>query len=358
MPYEAPPFDAIRSRVLRDIRSQLPDADITSDSDNHVRASSVSAVAEGIHQQAAWTARQIFPDSADFEELKRHAATRAVYPKSATPSGSELTVSGTPGGQVVAGLQIRHVATGRVFTTTATVAIPGAGDATVPVASIETGAALNGIEGDCVFISPPLNVDSACTLAETAGGTDDESPESLLARLLDVMRNPPSGGNIADYRRWAMSVNGVSTALIIPKRRGGNSIDVVITSSGGPSSEAIIAACQAFIESVAPAGADVWVFTPEVVAVDISAKVKPAPGYTLETLQEPVEGACKQVIAPIVPLETLYLIRLTAAISALGGVIDLQLLSPSGNVVTGADPSIVKWARFGSVQLQLLEDQA
>lgn len=358
MPYEAPPFDAIRSRMLRDIRSQLPDADITSDSDNHVRASSVSAVAEGIHQQAAWTARQIFPDSADFEELKRHAATRDVYPKTATPSGSEVAVTGTPGGQVVAGLQIRHVATGSVLSTTATVNIPEAGTATVPVASVEAGAALNGIEGACVFISPPLNVDSACTLAETAGGTDDESPESLLARLLDIMRNPPSGGNIADYRRWAMSVNGVSTALILPKRRGGNAIDVVITSSGGPSSEAVIAACQAYIESVAPAGADIWVFTPQIVEVHLSAKVKPSAGYTLESLQEPVESACKQVIAPIEPLETLYLIRLTAAISALGGVIDLRILAPIGNVVTNADASVVKWVRFGSVYLQVLEDQA
>ncbi|WP_070094864.1 baseplate J/gp47 family protein [Pseudomonas sp. GTC 16473] len=358
MPYQAPPFDAIRSRMLRDIRSQLPDADITSDSDNHVRASSVSAIAEGIHQQAAWTARQIFPDSADFEELKRHAATRDVYPKLATSSGSGLTVTGKAGAEVLAGLQVRHTSTGRLFSTSSTVIIPHAGEISIPVASVETGSALNGLEGACTFITPPLDVDSACVLAETVGGTDDESPESLLARLLDVMRNPPSGGNIADYRRWAMSVNGVSTALIIPKRRGGNSVDVVITSSGGPSSAAAIAACQSFIEGVAPAGADIWVFTPEIVAVDISAKVKPAPGYTLETLQEPVEGACKQVIAPVVPLETLYLIRLTAAISALGGVIDLKILAPSGNVVTGADPSIVKWARFGSVQLQLLEDQA
>ncbi|AJQ47962.1 MULTISPECIES: baseplate J/gp47 family protein [Pseudomonas] len=358
MPYEAPPFDAIRSRMLRDIRSQLPDADITSDSDNHVRASSVSAIAEGIHQQAAWTARQIFPDSADFEELKRHAATRDVYQKSATSSGSELTVAGSPTAEVLAGLQVRHTATGQVFTTTSTVIIPLAGVISVPVASVETGSALNGLEGACTFISPPLNVDSACVLAETVGGTDDESPESLLARLLDVMRNPPSGGNVADYRRWAMSVNGVSTALILPKRRGGNAIDVVITSSGGASSEAVIAACQTYIEGVAPAGADIWVFTPAIVEVHLSAKVKPAPSYTLEALQEPIEDACKQAIAPVVPLETLYLIRLTAAISALGGVIDLKILSPVGNVVTDADPLLVKWARFGSVELQLLEDAA
>lgn len=355
MPYEAPPFDAIRSRALRDIRSQLPEADITSDSDNHVRASSVAAIAEGIHQQASWTARQIFPDSADEEELKRHAATRNVFPKSATPAGNSLEITGGAYAPVASGLRVRHVASGQIFSTVANVIIPASGVASVLVTSEESGSALNGLEGACVFISPPLNVDSACTLTATVGGTDDESPESLLARYLDVLRNPPSGGNIADYRRWALSVNGVSTVLILPKRRGPNAIDVVITSAGGASSDTVIQACQTFIESVAPAGADIWVFTPQIVEVNIRARVKPAPNFTIELLQEPTEDACKKVIEPIAPLETLYLIRLTSAMSALGGVVDLVIEAPTGNVITSANPSLVQWVRFGSVQLLPLE---
>ena len=355
MPYEAPPFDAIRSRALRDIRSQLPDADITPDSDNHVRASSVAAIAEGIHQQASWTARQIFPDSADFEELKRHAASRNVFPKTATPAGNSLAITGGANAPVVAGLRVRHVASGQTFLTVASVVIPASGAAAVLVTSEETGSSLNGLEGACVFISPPLNVDSACTLTATVGGTDDESPESLLSRYLDVLRNPPSGGNIADYRRWALSVNGVSTVLILPKRRGPNAIDVVITSAGGASSEAVIEACQTFIESVAPAGADIWVFTPQIVEVHIRAKVKPASNYTIESLQAPTEDACKKVIEPIAPLETLYLIRISSAVSALGGVIDLVIEAPTGNVITSANPALVQWVRFGSVLLLPLE---
>lgn len=355
MPYKSPSFDAIRSRALRDIRSLLPDADITTDSDNHVRASSVSAVAEGIHQQAAWTARQIFPDSADFEELKRHAATRDVKPKSATPAGGALAVTGAAGAVVSAGLKVRHTASGRIFTVKSDVEFPASSAASGQVTSDDTGVALNGLEGPCTFISPPINVDSACTLSATAGGTDDETADSLLARYLDVLRNPPSGGAIADYRRWALSVDGVSTALILPKRRWGNAIDIVITSAGGASSLSVIAACQSFVESVAPAGADIWVYTPQIVEVDVRASVKPAAGYTLEDLQLPAENACKELIAPLDPLETLYLIRLTSAMSALGGIVDLSLIAPLGNVVTSDDPSVVKWVRFGSVELQLMD---
>ncbi|MCK1791157.1 baseplate J/gp47 family protein [Pseudomonas violetae] len=354
MPYDAPKFDAIRTRALREIRSLAADADVTSDSDNFVRASSTSAIAEGIHQQGSWTARQIFPDTADFDELKRHAATRGVYPKSATVAGSSIAVSGSPGVPLPMGSQVRLIATGTVLFTTATVPIGSGGTGIAPVSTAEKGASLNGLEGAAVLTSPPLGIDGGCTLAALIGGTDDEIQESLLGRYLDVLRFPPSGGSIADYRRWALSVDGVSTALIIPKRRGGNSIDVVITSAGSPSSAAVIAACQAYIETVAPAGADIWVITPAVITVDVRVRLKLQTGFSLVDLQEPSESAAAGVIDPLVPLETLYILRLTAAFSSLAGVIDLQLVTPANNISASDDPSIISWIRVGTVTLEAM----
>lgn len=352
MPYIAPPFETIRTRALREIRSLVSDADITSDSDNYVRASSVSAVAEGIHQQSAWTARQIFPDSADFDELKKHAATRDVYPKSATVAGSTIALAGTVGSILPVSSQARHIASGTVLTTTAEVTIGADGTAVAPVTTSDTGSTLNGLDGAATLTSPPLGIDGACTLAALKGGTDDEKQESFLTRYLDVLRNPPSGGNLADYRRWALSVDGVSTVLVIPKRRGGNSIDVVVTSAGGPSSADIIAACQAYIATVAPAGADVWVFTPAVLSVNLALRLAPATGYTLDDLQSPVEYAGTGVIDPLVPLETLYRNRLTAAISSLAGVVDFDLLTPTANVSASSNPAVVNWIRLGTVTLE------
>ena len=241
-----------------------------------------------------------------------------------------------------------------MVTTTATITFGSDGTAVAPVTTTDTGAALNGLEGAATLTSPPLGVDSACTLAALKGGTDDEKQESLLARYLDVLRNPPSGGNVADYRRWALSVDGVSTVLVIPKRRGGNSIDVVITSAGGPSSLDIIAACQTYIDSVAPAGADVWVFTPAVLSVDLALRLAPAVGYVLADLQSPIESAAAGVIDPLVPLDTLYRIRLTAAISSLAGVVDFDLVTPAANVLASSDPAMVRWIRLGTVTLEPL----
>lgn len=354
MPYIAPAFENIRTRALREVRSQLPDADITSDSDNFVRSSSVAAVAEGIHQQATWTARQIFPDSADFEELKKHAATRDVYPKLATVAGSTVALTGTVNTVLPAASQVRHIASGKVLITTAPVTVGSDGTVSAPVTTSETGGALNGIEGAATLTSPPLGIDGSCTLSALKGGTDDETQESLLARYLDVLRNPPSGGSITDYRRWALSVGGVSTVLIIPKRRGGNAIDVVITSAGGPSSAEVIARCQAYIDSVAPAGADVWVFTPAVIDVDLMLRLALTSDYSLSDLQGPVESASAGVIGPLMPLEALYRLRLTSAFSGLAGVIDLDLVEPSTNISASDDPAVVGWIRLGSVTLEPL----
>ncbi|WP_337050269.1 baseplate J/gp47 family protein, partial [Serratia fonticola] len=73
-------------------------------------------------------------------------------------------------------------------------------------------------------------------------GTDDESDKSLLARLLELIRRPPAGGNKYDYHRWAMDVPGVTAAYVYPLRRGLGTVDVVITSGNDLPSPATVAA--------------------------------------------------------------------------------------------------------------------
>ena len=54
-----PTFDQIRDTLINDMKNQLPDADIGTDSDYFVRASSVASVALGIYQHQSWIVRQI-----------------------------------------------------------------------------------------------------------------------------------------------------------------------------------------------------------------------------------------------------------------------------------------------------------
>ncbi|MNL63395.1 hypothetical protein D3C87_1875300 [compost metagenome] len=88
--------------------------------------------------------------------------------------------------------------------------------------------------------------------------------------------------------------------------------------------------------------------------MDLQVRLKLQTGFTLADLQEPSESAAAGVIDPLVPLETLYILRLTAAFSNLAGVIDLQLVTPPNNISASNDPSTVKWIRLGAVTLELM----
>ncbi|MDF5865361.1 hypothetical protein P4113_24165 [Pseudomonas aeruginosa] len=97
MPFTVPSYDAIRNAILRDIRNQLPDAAVGSDSDNFVRAAGVGAAIEGVYQHQAWLYRQIWPDTADPDELEHHAANRGLKLKPAVAAVGSVTLTGTKG---------------------------------------------------------------------------------------------------------------------------------------------------------------------------------------------------------------------------------------------------------------------
>ena len=69
MAYPIPSFDELRNIYLRTLQNINPNFDIAPDSDNFVRASASAAVGENILAYATWVFRQIFPDTADEENL-------------------------------------------------------------------------------------------------------------------------------------------------------------------------------------------------------------------------------------------------------------------------------------------------
>uniref|UniRef100_UPI0032B60DD4 baseplate J/gp47 family protein n=1 Tax=Escherichia coli TaxID=562 RepID=UPI0032B60DD4 len=69
---------------------------------------------------------------------------------------------------------------------------------------------------------------------------------------LDILRRPPAGGNKYDYKRWALEVDGVTSAYVEPLRRGLGTVDVAITSANDLPSQELINAVLAHIEEVRP----------------------------------------------------------------------------------------------------------
>ena len=356
MAYTGRSLDAILRDILRDIRNLQAEADIGPDSDNYVRSAGVASAIEGLYQKLAWLYRQIFPDTADEDELIRSAGLRGVLRKAPVAATGGAALKGTPGVELLLGATLKHVVTGELFTAKSSEKIGTDGTAVVLIEAQTVGVALNGLTGALVLTSPPLGMDSAATfVGKTTGGEDEEKIESLLARYLDILQSPPAGGANYDYRRWALEVEGVADAKVIPKRRGGGTVDVVITASTGTPSAEVIAACLAHIQSLCSVIVDVWVYAPTIRTVDATAKIELAPDFTMADVQAAAQMAYSILLGALKPGDTLKRSQIEAMINNLAGVLDRAVTAPSGNVSASDDPRVIGWIRPGIITLGLME---
>lgn len=347
MPYTIPDFATIRERMLRDARNLDPTAPADGDSDLFVRSSCVASAVEGLYDYQAWLARQLLPDTADTEYLEAHAGLRGIVRKVAVAASGTATFTGTPGVVLQSGASLKSAA-GTLYQTTADGAVGDEGAVTVACAAVSAGAVPDLIGDTVTLMQPPTGIEAVGTAAIT-GGTDAESDASLLSRLLDYMQNPPGGGNAADYRRWAKSVAGVGEAYVYPLRQGAGTVDIVIAGDGVIASDEVVQAAQAYIDEQRPCTAKASsVIAAVALTVDVTLKILPATGYTLQTLTVPVREAVQATFADYQPGSRVYMSALIIAASAVPGVVDVSVAVPAATVI----PTAIQWPMCGTVTLE------
>ncbi|KGT95294.1 tail protein [Erwinia typographi] len=359
MPLTIPAQADLAEKYLEEVGNQLPDADATEDSDQAVRANATGSVVWGLYQYAAWVLRQLFPDTADSDWLVMHARQRGLSRKNATAAGGSVTLTGKAGTAVASGLQFRVSGNSTLYQTTEDGITGDDGTLTVAAKATTTGTAGNlsaGVSG--ALVSAPSGTDSAVTVVSMNGGTDTETDDALLSRLLDVMRQPPAGGNAHDYKVWAESVDGVSGAWVFPLRRGLGTVDVVITAADGLPSQETIDATQAYIDSVRPVGPGddgCRVLAPTIKTVDVSAEVGISDDTTLEAVTTGINGSLLTWFNALTPGQEAVRSQAGALISDTDGVLDYALPTPAANVTPVVDDSTVEWIRPGTITVTELK---
>lgn len=356
MPFPVPGLADIRDKQLQALRNQLPgeDVDTGTDSDYGVRATAVAGVADGQYQRQSWIIRQIFADTADSDYLELHARTRNVYRKNATGASGTATITGTKGKVLPAGAEMRGGTADVVTTETATIGEDGT--ALVNVKSTATGAATNLADpASVILISPPQGINSAATINALAGGTDKEKDASLLARYLDILRRPPAGGNKYDFKRWALEIDGVTSAYVAPLRRGLGTVDVAITSNNDLPPQELVDRVRAHIEDVRPVTAkDTLVLAPTKKAVDFTIQVSLS-GLTLEQARPLVQTVVTDFMNRLEPGQSLILSQLETQISLIPGITDREIISPAQNVTAVIDKNTWEWLRPGTINVELIK---
>lgn len=203
----------------------------------------------------------------------------------------------------------------------------------------------------------PITVIQGLTSAEITDilvpGDDREGEDALRERILSALRERPFGGNVADYKRVVLAIDGVGALQIYPTWDGGGTVKLsTMGADWMPASPQLVETVQTAVDpppnqglgyGTAPIGAKVTVTAPETVAVDVSAVLTLRAGYTVEQMQPLVEAAVGNYLlsvrqewaTPDADRLTsyscwVYLARMVSAILSVPGVVNAAEVTLNG----------------------------
>lgn len=307
-----------------------------------------------------------FPTYAFGRYLDEHGAVFGLTRRDAVQATGEVTFTGTDGVLVPTGTQIaRPVADPDgedvAYETTESGTIAG-GVVTLAVQAVEAGATGNAPSNSVTALLSPIDgVTATGNALAITGGSDVETDEDFRARLMTLLQRAQGAGTVADYEQWALSYPGIGFATVQPLWGGPGTVRVVVTDTeNSPVSPTVVAALQALLDPVAgegrglaPVGAVVTVATPTTTLVNITAKVEPEEGYSLDgtdgtvALRGTINDRLEDYVGRLKVGEEVVRGKVQSAIFRVTGVHDVALTVPAANVAIGA----TQVAELGTVTL-------
>jgi len=353
MPYQRPTLVQLRQQALQDVQNGgIPGVvAVLRFSVLYVLCMVLAGLAWLHYGYIDWISKQAVPWTATDEYLEAWAALKKIFRIGASTSSGVVTfpVSGT--GIVPAGTQI--LLTGGVTVMATSDSVTSGTNAVVNCASITTGAAANIVAGAIATLSSPVPYVQSTGTVTTAftGGADQETDDSLRARMLIAFQSGDENGAEADYIGWAKAVAGVTRAWVNRNGFGAGTVVIYVMldnaeaanggfpvgTNGSASAETRYATATGDQLLVANA-----VYTPQpVTALVIVCSPIPQPvAFTVSSLganntqanQAAITGALQDMFTRLsAPGETIYPNYWNEAIGALG-LSTFNVSSPSGPV--------------------------
>lgn len=351
MAWERPTLATLIKRNQADIESEIQGVDAKVRRTNlNIIAKLVSLVAHTLYGFIGHCVKQIFPATSDTENLDRHASfwlTTQRIP--ATYAAGSVVLNGSIASVIDEGTKwirsdgVEYESTeAGVFTgTTLTIAVE---------ASI-AGQTGNADAGTALVLSQPIDgVSSNAVVAVggISGGTDAESNESVIDRILTRVQSPPHGGSEADYKTWAREVPGVTRAWVYPQELGDGTVTVRFVRDDDSSiipDAGEVAAVQAYINSKRPVTAVVTVVAPIADPLNFQIQLTPNTPAVQAAVAAELDDLIKRESTPA---GTLLISHIREAISLAAGETNHVLISPTADVphTTGhmAVMGVITWS--------------
>lgn len=219
-----------------------------------------------------------------------------------------------------------------------------------------TGTIGNAYTGQILPITTIPGLTTAAISDILVPGDNEEDDAELRARIVTALNERPFGGNIANYREAIMEIDGVGAVQVYPTWNGGGTVKCsVLGADWRPASEELVETVQNAIDpppnqglglGLAPIGAQVTIVAPTALAIDVAATLVLAAGYELAQVQVPVQQSVEAYIqtvreswatntaqTTVTYAADIYLSRVTAAIVAAPGVVNVSGVTLNGEAV-------------------------
>ncbi len=337
MPFNTPTLEQSISAIQADINS-LTGGDATLPRGLlPALARALGGAVDGLHGHIDFIGRQIPYDRAEDDLLRRYASIWGIFQSPPTAGAGVVTFTGTAG-LVVSARTLMTRTDGVQYSLTNDVvltAIGGVGTVVCTSLGVATNMAGNGT---LTLVNPVEGVSSTVTIgaAGLGGGADVESIDSLLARLLLRIQQPPMGGSEADFVSWTLAVPGVTRAWCLPALMGAGTVGVTFMMDGRDNPIPLatdVAIVQAALDTVRPVAAPTFVVAP--VPVPLNPIIHLMPDSL--TARAAVQARLSAMLAvQATPGATIKLTHIQQAIGAAAGVDDYTLVNPAANVAVGA----------------------
>ena len=292
------------------------------------------------------------------DAMDYHAETRGLVRKAAVCATGELEITGKPGTEIPLATQFSTLSINGeaavTFETTEDAVIGSSGVVTVNIKALLSGEIGNVAAGTIII---KLNNISGitCTNPEAVtGGTEQESTYELQQRILERDRSADAsfGGSEADFKRWALSVNGTGEAIIIHPEDDTTPITIVlIDANGDPANDELCQSVYNYImspdepnERLAPINSQIIVVPSTTVKLTVSATIELVEGNTIEQAKTAFLDAIKQYLAEAADAGEIRYTKIGAIISSLSMVSDYSNLLINGKQgnITVANTEIAK----------------
>lgn len=306
-------------------------------SDLAVRFYAVAAQIYALYVQGEWTRRQCFPQTAQGEELDKHAQLRGITRRQASASSGTVRfyVDQAQEAEIeIPAGTVCMTAGGVRFLTTQDAAVePGALYAEVAVEAAEPGSAGNVGAGTIVYMAlPPVRIVACSNRSPLTNGLDQEGDEALRERVLATYRRLANGANSAFYQQAAMSFPEVAAVTVLPKNRGVGTVDIVPAARGGVPSQTLLAEMQSYFNQVREIAVDVQVLAPTVETVNLSLKLWTETGRAFADVSGAVEDAVTGWFNGERLGRPLTRAQLTSLVFAMDGVDNCEIVQPAADL--------------------------